>query len=80
MQRITTRTYPVDDVVPFSDAVETSWRAWMTWCGDVTRPFLSHADRIALSRAADPVSPEYVLRRPGVTCTDPTTVAWGVAP
>ncbi len=80
LQRITMRTYPFDDVVPFSDAVETSWRAWMTWCGDVTRPFLSSTDRITLSRAADPESPEYVFRRPGVTCSDPTTVAWGVAP
>ena len=80
LQRITMRTYPVDDVVPFGDAVETSWRAWMTWCGDVTRPFLSSADRITFSRSTDPESPEYVLRRPGVTCSDPTTVAWGVAP
>ena len=31
-------------------------------------------------RTADPQSPEYILRRPGVTCSDPTTVAWGVAP
>jgi SAM-dependent methyltransferase len=80
LQRIIIRTYPVEDVMPFGDAVETYWRAWMSWCRDVTRPFLSSADRIALSRAADPESPAYVVRRPGVTWSDPTTVAWGVAP
>jgi SAM-dependent methyltransferase len=80
LQQITVRTYPVDDVVPLGDAVETYWRAWMTWCRDVTGPFLSSADRRALSGAADPQRPEYVVRRPGVTWSDPTTVASGVAP
>jgi SAM-dependent methyltransferase len=80
LDRTALRTYPVDDDAPLGGAVEAYWRAWMSWCGDVTGPFLSEADRIALARAADPEDPGYVLRRPGVRCSDPTTVAWGVAP
>jgi SAM-dependent methyltransferase len=80
LQEITALTYPVDDAVPMGAHVETYWRAWMSWCGGVVRPLLSRADWAAYSRAADPESPEYVLKRPEVVCSDPTTVVCGVAP
>ena len=72
-------TYPVEDVVPLADGVETYWRLWMNQRGEMIRPFLSSADWRTYSSAFDPESQEYVLRQPGMRCSDPTTVVCGVA-
>ena len=63
--QITVLTYPVEDVVPLADDVERYWQLWMNLRGEMIWPFLSSADRRAYSRAFDPDSREYVLRKPG---------------
>ena len=77
--QISVHTYPVEDVVPLAEDVETYWRLWMNQRGEMIRPFLSSEDWRTYSRAFDPASQQYVLRRPGMRCKDPTTVVSGVA-
>jgi SAM-dependent methyltransferase len=79
LRHITLLTYPVEDVVPLADDVETYWRLWMNLRGSMIRPFLSSTDWQTYSHAFDPDSPDYVLNRPGFYCIEPTTVACGIA-
>ncbi len=80
LRHITLHTYPVEDVAPLAENVETYWRLWLGLRGSMIRPFLSSADWQAYSHASDPESPAYVLRQPGFYCLEPTTVACGIAP
>lgn len=80
LQRVSIHTYVSEDVAPMPGAVETYWRMFMAWQGDRLEQFLSHEDRRAYTRAFDPESPDYLLRRPGFYCLELTTVASGTAP
>jgi SAM-dependent methyltransferase len=79
LQDIVLRTYAVEDVAPMTADVETYWRRWTRWRGEMIRPFLSDADRQTYWLIFDPASPEYRLARPGVHCREPLTVARGIA-
>jgi SAM-dependent methyltransferase len=79
LRHITLLTYPVEDVVPLPNDVETYWRVWMNFRGNLIRPFLSDTDWHAYCSAFDPNGRDYVLRRAGFYCMEPTTVACGIA-
>ena len=79
LRQITARTYPVEDSVPLADEAERYWQLWMRQRGEMVRPFLSDADRRTYARAFDPEGHDYVLKQPGMSCLDPTTVVCGVA-
>ncbi len=80
LQRITVRTYPVEDLAPMPGDVETYWKLAMDFQGKLMWPFLSPEDRQTYARAFDPDSPDYLLNRPGFFCLEPITVACGTAP
>ena len=76
--QITELAYPIEDVVPLTDDVEWYWRLWMTQRGEMIRPLLSGADWRTYARSFDPDGEHYVLRQPGMSCKDTTTVVCGV--
>jgi SAM-dependent methyltransferase len=80
LRHVSIHTYPVEDVAPMTDDVETYWKLAMDYLGKLIWPFLSPGDRRAYSRAFDPESPDYLLDRPGFYCLEPITVGCGTAP
>lgn len=78
LSRISIRRYVATDVAPMGEDVEAYWRLFLAWLRGRVWPFLSSEDREAYSRAFDSASPDYLLRQPGFSCRDLTTVVRGV--
>jgi len=80
LRQVSVHTYAVEDVAPMAADVEKYWKLAMDYLGNLIQPFLSLEDRQAYSRAFDPESSDYLLRRAGFYCLEPITVACGIAP
>lgn len=80
LHAVTTRIYPVRDVVPLTADIEDYWQHFMQYRGQCLRPYLTTTDFEAYTRAFDPASPDYVLKRSGFECLEPLVVVQGYAP
>jgi SAM-dependent methyltransferase len=77
LRDVRVQTHVSEDVAPMPASLEAYWCLVLDWLGRRAAPALSDGDRKLYARLTDADAPEYVLRQPGFTCMELTTVAVG---